>query len=94
MEGPWLTSRNQSRDAVEGLLQSLSGDSNYDKRGSWTYGQWEFEDMLGMGLCPIDQPSSDTVHKQCSQTLKSFITIGKQTTIDNEANFTHSRTLL
>lgn len=54
----------------------------------------DFEDMLRMRLCPIDQPSSDTVHKQCSQTLKSFITIAKQTTIDNEASFTHSGTLL
>lgn len=37
MEGPWLTCRNQSHDAVVGLLQSLSEDSNYDKRGSWTW---------------------------------------------------------
>lgn len=39
VEGPRLTCRNQSHDAVEGLLQSLSGDSNCDKRGSWIYGQ-------------------------------------------------------
>lgn len=49
------------------------------------------EDMLRMGLCPIDQPSSDTVHKQCSHSL---LEQNKQTTIDNEANFTHSGTLL